>query len=81
MPTIDKIRNSLIEKLLSIKNENFLIALDKLISSNVDNEKPIELSEEQIEMLEMSMEDIKKGRTLTQEELESKVTQWLKENR
>ncbi|SEG19910.1 hypothetical protein SAMN03080598_02863 [Algoriphagus boritolerans DSM 17298 = JCM 18970] len=33
MPTIEKIRNGLIDKILSIQNKDFLEALDKIISS------------------------------------------------
>jgi len=32
MATVDKIRTGLIDKILSIKNKDFLEALDKLIS-------------------------------------------------
>lgn len=34
MATIDKIRNGLIEKILNIRNKDFLLALDTLISTS-----------------------------------------------
>jgi len=34
MATVDNIRNGLIDKILSIKNKDFLVALDNLITSS-----------------------------------------------
>lgn len=61
MPTIDKIRTSLIDKILSINNKDFLEALDKLISSSKSESENVELTNEQKVMLEMSKNDIKTG--------------------
>ena len=77
MEAIDDIRNILISKLMTVKDRDILTAIDKLISSSVQNQK-IELSEEQILMLKMSEEDIKNGRVITQEELFQKERMWLK---
>lgn len=60
MASVDKIRNELIDKILSIKNKAFLEALDKLISSSSSESATIELTKEQKIMLEMSEEDIKR---------------------
>jgi len=54
MATVDNIRNGLIDKILSIKNKDFLEALDKLISSSASESEKIELTNEQKKMLEMS---------------------------
>ena len=54
MATVDKIRNGLIDKILSIKNKDFLEALDKLVSSSSSESEIVKLTKEQKTMLEMS---------------------------
>lgn len=77
MATIDKIRNRLIDKILSIKNKDFLEAMDKLISSSTSESNIIELTEEQKIMLEMSEEDIKNGQLISQEAMDKRNLEWL----
>lgn len=54
MATVDNIRNGLIDKILSIKNKDFLVALDNLITSSSSDLGTIELTKAQKIMLEMS---------------------------
>ncbi|TXD82226.1 hypothetical protein ESY86_15460 [Subsaximicrobium wynnwilliamsii] len=61
MATVDNIRNGLIDKILSIKNKDFLQALDNLITSSSSSSELVELTNEQKVMLEISEEDIKNG--------------------
>lgn len=77
MATVDSIRNELIDKILSIKNRDFLEALDKLISSSAPLSAKVELTEEQKMMLEMSEEDIKNGKLISQESMEKRNLEWL----
>lgn len=70
MATVDKIRTELIDKILTIKNKDFLVALYKLISSSSADKEIVELTAEQKEMLEMSELDIKNGRLISQEALD-----------
>jgi hypothetical protein len=79
MATVDKIRNELIDKILAIQNKDFLEALDKLVSSTVSKDQPVNLSKEQKLMLEMSEEDIKNGRLVSQEEMVKRNLEWLNE--
>lgn len=79
MATVDKIRNELIDKILAIQNKDFLEALDKLVSSTVSQDQPVSLSKEQKLMLEMSEEDIKNGRLVSQEEMVKRNLEWLNE--
>ena len=79
MPTIDKIRNGLIEKILTIKNKDFLEALDKLISSSASDSDIVELTIEQKKMLEMSENDIKNERWISQEAVDKWNIEWLNE--
>jgi hypothetical protein len=79
MATIEKIRNELIDKILTIKNIDFLMALDHLISSSTADAIVLELTDEQKEMLEMSELDIKNGRLISQEAMDKRNLEWLKE--
>lgn len=77
MATIDKIRSGLIDKILSIRNKDFLLALDSLISSSSADNEIVELTDEQKEMLEMSEADIKNGRLISQEAMDKRNLEWL----
>ena len=77
MATVDKIRNGLIEKILSIKNKDFLEVLDQLISSSASETEKIELTKERIAMLEMSEKDIKNGKLISQEAMNKRNLEWL----
>jgi len=77
MATVDNIRNGLIDKILSIKNKDFLEALDKLISSSSSELEIVALSNEQKTMLEMSERDIKDGKVISQEAMDKRNLEWL----
>ncbi len=77
MATVDKIRNGLIDKILSIKNKDFLVALDKLIASSSSETETVELTDEQKEMLRMSETDIEKGRLISQDAMNKRNLEWL----
>ncbi len=79
MATVDKIRSGLIDKILTIKNKEFLVALDKLISSSSADNEIAELTNEQKEILEMSEADIKNGRLISQEAMDKRNLEWLNE--
>lgn len=74
----DKIRNSIIDKLLTISNTDYLSALYQLVSKSSVNEDIVQLSESQILMLNMSDEDIKNDRIISQEDLDKMDLEWLK---
>ncbi|HEY9220294.1 MAG TPA: hypothetical protein VIO43_01820 [Lutibacter sp.] len=79
MATVDKIRSGLIDKILTIRNKDFLVALDNLISSSAADTNVVELTAEQKEMLEMSEADIKNGRLISQEAMDKRNMEWLNE--
>ncbi|AWH74946.1 hypothetical protein DCS32_12465 [Dokdonia sp. Dokd-P16] len=79
MATVDKIRSKLIDKILSIQNKDFLVALDNIISSSSAENNIVELTDEQKEMLEMSEADIKYGRLISQEAMDKRNLEWLNE--
>lgn len=77
MATIDKIRNNLIDKIISIRDKEILEALDKLVS--LSESDIVELTNEQKEMLQMSEVDIEKGRLISQDEMNKRNLEWLNE--
>jgi hypothetical protein len=77
MVTVDKIRTGLIDKILSIRNKDFLEALDKLISSSKSESEIVELTDAQKTMLEMSENDIKTGKLISQEAMNKRNLEWL----
>ncbi|MFA5556872.1 MAG: hypothetical protein AB7D46_03250 [Flavobacteriaceae bacterium] len=79
MATVYDIRSGLIDKILAIKNKEFLLALDQLISSSESVSDIIETTSEQKIMLEMSEEDIKNGRLISQEAMNKRNLEWLNE--
>lgn len=79
MATVDNIRNGLIDKIRTIKNKELLKALDKIISSGTPDSEIPELTDEQRVMLEMSEDDIKNGRLISQEAMNKRNLEWLNE--
>jgi len=77
MATLDNIRNGLIDKILSIRNKDLLVALDKLISSSSSESEIVELTDEQRTMLEMSEQDIKNGKLISQDAIDKRNLEWL----
>jgi hypothetical protein len=77
MATVESIRNGLINKILSIRNKDFLEALDQVISSSSAESEFVELTNEQKEMLEMSEMDLNQGRTISQSDMNKRNLEWL----
>jgi hypothetical protein len=77
MGTVNKLRNELIEKILTINNEDFLVALDKFISQSATESQVISLTATQKKMLEMSEDDIRNGRLISQEAMDKRNLEWL----
>lgn len=78
MATADNIRNSIIDKLLTISNKDYLTALYKLVEKSSVDKDSIKLSEEQILMLKLSDNDIKNGKLISEKQLDKEDLQWLK---
>jgi hypothetical protein len=79
MATVDTLRNDLIDKLLSISNKDYLQALNKLVENSSSAQEKVQLTEEQILMLQLSDDDIKAGRLTSQQDLDKSDLEWLKE--
>lgn len=78
MATIDNLRNSIIDKLLTITNKEYLLALYQLVEKSSVDQDTVKLTREQVLMLELSDEDIKKGMLISQEQLDKEDLKWLK---
>ena len=66
MTTVDTLRNTLIDKLLTITDKDYLTALHKLLQSSSVSKGKIILTSEQAIMLKMSDEDITSARVISQ---------------
>ena len=78
MATVDNIRNGIIDKLLTISNKDYLIALLQVLKNSTYDQDIVKLSEEQILMLKLSENDIKNGRLIPQSQLDKTDLEWLK---
>ena len=77
MATSSEIRNRVIDSLMSIDNQEYLNALEKMIkSSNIEHSK-VPLTEEQKIMLTMSDKDILNGKVIDQQTLNERELGWL----
>ena len=79
MENLEILRSRLVEKIFSTHNINLLKAIDDIFSS-VPNEKNDNylFSDSQKEMLLLAEEDIKYGRTISDEELRKMDDEWMK---
>ena len=78
MSTTDILRNNIIDKLLTITNKDYLSALYQLVKTSSFDKDTVKLTEEQILMLQLSDKDIKKGKLISQNQLDKDDLQWLK---
>ena len=62
MNRIDILRNRIIDKLLTISDKDYLLALSKLVENSSVDSNSMKLSEEQILMLQLSDRDIEAGK-------------------
>lgn len=79
MGTVYDIRSSLIDKILAIQNKELLQALDQLIISSNSGADIVKTTPQQKLMLEMSEDDIKNGRLISQEAMNKRNLEWLNE--
>ena len=77
MSQVDVIRNGIIDKLLSISDKDYLMALLRLVDNSAVEEDKIKLTKEQKLMLELSESDIQNGRTISQNDLDKNDLEWL----
>ena len=75
MPTqVEDIRKSIIDKILTIEDYRLLESLDNLLKAS-----KVELTEEQIEILQISLNNIEKEDLIDQKDLLAEKRKWLPE--
>ncbi|MDP4663841.1 MAG: hypothetical protein NWQ55_08065 [Salibacteraceae bacterium] len=79
MSRVELLRERLIDKIFNISNEEFLTALDSLITATKNDLVLVDFNETQLEMIAKSKADIEAGRTITNEEMKKESAQWLKD--
>ena len=79
MATVDDLRNNIIDKLLAISSEDYLSTIYQIIDQNKIKSNKIILTKQQIEMLEMSENDIQNSKLILQEDLDKGDLKWLKD--
>ena len=72
-----EIKNRLIDKIKSTKNQDLLEEIYRLLELEYDDLEVLELSEEQKKAIIKGQSDIKKGKTLTNKQADSEIDQWL----
>jgi hypothetical protein len=77
--TTDRLRNSIIQKILSISDRTYLETLYQLIENSSGSPNLVKLNEQQIAILNMSEKDIKNGNLITQNDLDKHDMLWLKD--
>lgn len=78
MATTDTLRNNIIGKLLTISNKDYLAALYQLLEKSSPDNAYVQLTEEQILMMQLSDEDIENNRLISQNQLNRNDLEWLK---
>ena len=78
MAAADHIRNNIIDKLLTISNKDYLLALYQLVQRSSVDDDVVKLSDEQLVMLKLSDGDIENNRLISQDELDKRDLEWLK---
>lgn len=78
MENLDVLRSRLVQKIFLTKNLDLLDALDKIFSSTENHtQQKFQLSATQKELLLMAEDDIRYGRTLSDEELKRMDEEWM----
>ncbi len=76
MPSIDALRNKVIDRILATNNKKLLQAIDGIFELT-GQEEQIVLSSPQIDMLMMSEAEIGRGEILSQDDLDKLDEEWL----
>jgi hypothetical protein len=75
MAAIDILRNKIISSILSISDKQYLLALNKIVEN--ENTKTKTFTQEQKLMLQLSGDDIEKGKTVLHADLNKADLEWL----
>ncbi len=78
MASIETLRNNIITKLQSVNDLKRLEKVNRVLDEE-HVEDVYQFTEAQLKMLELSEEDIKNGRVISNEELHKQTMKWLNE--
>lgn len=75
------LKEKIIDRINSIEDKEALKEILRLVSiePKIENEKMYEFDEWEMQQVKEGMDDIKYGRTYTQEEASKLISEWLKE--
>jgi len=76
MTALDTIKSKLIDRIMVTKNEKLLKAIEAIFSST-QLEEIHSLDSHQIEMLQMSENDIREGNLISENDLEKSDSEWM----
>jgi len=76
MEGLESIKNSLIDRILTTKNEKLLKAISSIFEST-ESDEILALTSEQIEMLNRSEKDIENGNLIAESDLNKADSEWL----
>ena len=79
MNQTDSIRNSIIDKLITISNRDYLKAIYKIVDNSSLIAEKIHLSAEQKIMLQLSEDDLLNNRVVSEIDMNKNDLKWLKE--
>lgn len=77
MKTIQKLKSRLIDQIMVSENEQLLNAIEGLLRATQEKEE-INLTSDQIEMLQMSEVDINENRLISEKDLMRQDEEWMK---
>jgi hypothetical protein len=75
----DQLKNLVIDKISEIEDEGFLIAINKILDTNLLSASPRKLTLEQRKKVLIGLEQLGKGEIISNEDLEKAEDEWLKE--
>lgn len=79
--SLTELKSKITEKINHIDDEERLKEIDEMIDDEIlglDENGVYHLSEEQIEVVEESLEQYKKGETISNEDADKEIQEWLK---
>ena len=77
MTTLD-IKNRLIKRIKSTENQDILQEIYRLLDFDQDDLEPLMLTKEQQVAVKKGLQDIKKGKYMTDRQANTEISRWLK---
>ena len=75
--TIEQIQQGIIDKILLLNNQDLLLAIDTLLGQSIRDIDVCKISDQQRQVLQVSEEDIKHNRLVSDEEVNREEDLWL----